>query len=89
VTKAGEQRLEGTLDRIECPAKGGPIFHLRAGDVSTRLTATSWDAVEFITYRKDQTGSISCGSFKSRVYVTVRLSESGERLVIAVEFLPE
>jgi len=90
-TKAGELRIEGTLDRIECPAKGGPIFHVRVGDVPTPLKATSFDAVDFITYRTDLTGSISCGPLKSprRVYVTLRVADSGEKLVIAIEFLPD
>ena len=89
-TKADEQRFEGTLERIECPEKGGPVFHVRVSEVPSALKATSFDAVDFITYRPDLTGSIGCGPLKSamRVYTTVRVTASGEKLLIALEFLP-
>jgi hypothetical protein len=48
--------------------------------------------VDFITYRDDLSGSISCGPFKepARVYMTRRQGAGpNARIVIAIEFLPK
>ncbi len=53
--------------------------------------AAKFDAVDFITYRDDLSGSINCGPIKDplRVYVTWRPGVTGVRTVIAIEFLPK
>jgi hypothetical protein len=48
------------------------------------------DRIDFITYRDDQTGVITCGAREppERVYVTWRQKDK-TRQIVAVEFLPE
>jgi hypothetical protein len=50
VLQPGELRIEGTLERIECP-RIGIILHVRHGDRTMRFTADKFDAIEFLTYR--------------------------------------
>ena len=90
--KEGEQRLEGTLERISCPAKAQVTFAVRTAKGPESLQAPNFEAVDFITYRDDLAGSITCGPLKEpmRVYVTWRPgTPPGVRIVIAVEFLPK
>ena len=88
----GEQRIEGTLGKIECP-RSGVIVHVRVGERTARYSASSLDAVEFLTYRADQTGPVQCGArpASERVYLTWRPSTDPKALdgiVVAIEFLP-
>jgi hypothetical protein len=87
----GEQRLEATFERIECP-RYGVVLHVRVGDRLARYTAPDLDAVEFLTYRDDSGGPVQCGPRISneRIYLTFRPSHPGafDGLVVAVEFLP-
>jgi hypothetical protein len=93
VLQPGEQRVEGTLERIECSATG-VFMHLRTADFSRRFPAPALDAVQFISYRRDLVGAVSCGARNppDRVYLTHRpdvAAGSGSiGLVVAVEFLP-
>ena len=91
-TRQGEERIEGVLERIECPAKSGPVFHVRAGSSATALKAVAFDAVDFITYRDDLSGNIGCGALKTPMWVYVTLGPGGEpggKVVVAIEFLPK
>jgi hypothetical protein len=90
-TLIGETRLEGTLERIDCPARAPVTFHVRTAAGIATLHAEKLDAVEFITYRDDLRGSISCGPWKepAPVYATWRDGpKAGVKTIIAVEFLP-
>jgi hypothetical protein len=86
--QTGEQRVEGVLERIDCAAKR-IVFVVRLPDRVARFQATSLDGVEFITYRTDLQGSVSCGARKppDRVYVTWRPGDL-DGTPVAVEFLP-
>ena len=88
----GEQRLEGTLERIDCSAAGA-VFHLRTTTGTTTVMAPKLDDVDFITYRSDLTGQIECGPAKQAmpVYVTWRpaIDGSGARIAVAIEFVPK
>ncbi len=66
-------------------------FHLRIVAGAEVFRAAKFDAVDFITYRDDLSGSINCGPIKDplRVYVTWRPGVTGVRTVIAIEFLPK
>ena len=67
-------------------------FQVRGTDSSVRLKAPGLTGIDFITYRDDLGGSISCGAFKepARVYVTSRAgTTAAERVVVAIEFLPK
>jgi hypothetical protein len=92
VLEKGEHRLEGALERISCPPNAGVVFHVATVTGAERLSAPKFEAVEFITYRGDLSGSINCGPLKEamRVYVTWRQGAGpADRVVIAVEFLPK
>ena len=83
----GETRIEGMLERIDCPSSGA-AFVVRVGDQVTRFPVAKMDAVEFISYRSDLTGAVTCGARKppDPVYVTTRPGTPAT--VVAIEFLP-
>jgi len=89
--EAGEQRLEGVLERIECLPGGAAIFHLRTADGPTRVAAPQMSKVDFITYREDVTGSINCGALPTPlpVYVSWRPADgqAHTKIAVAIEFL--
>jgi hypothetical protein len=91
--QTGEQRMEGLLDRIECRAGGTAVFFLRTADGPARAAAESMAAVDFISYRDDLSGSISCGPMKSplSVYLTWRAGtgKPDPKVAVAIEFLPK
>jgi hypothetical protein len=92
--QAGEQRIEGLLERIDCPPDGGPVrFVVRDPSGVRSLAVPRMADVDFISYRADLTGGVQCGPFKEpmRVYVTVREGPAPARdqVVVAVEFLPK
>jgi tetratricopeptide (TPR) repeat protein len=88
----GEERVEGTLERIDCSAAGA-VFQVKAAAGTTMFLAPKLDAVDFITYRSDLTGNVECGPAKPPmpVYLTWRPAADGSsaRIVVAVEFLPK
>jgi hypothetical protein len=91
--QSGEQRLEGTLERIDCPAGAAARFMVRDASGLTPLEVAKMADVDFISYRGDLTGGVSCGPFKEpmRVYVTWREGPppGRQKTVVAVEFLPK
>jgi hypothetical protein len=91
--QAGEQRIQGTLERIDCPAGAAARFMVRDAAGLTPLEVARMADVDFISYRGDLTGSVSCGSLKEpmRVFVTWREGPppGRQKTVVAVEFLPK
>jgi len=89
--EAGEQRLEGVLERIDCLPGGAAIFHLRTADGPTRVAAPQMSKVDFITYREDVTGTINCGALPTPlpVYVSWRPAggQADTKIAVAIEFL--
>jgi tetratricopeptide (TPR) repeat protein len=87
--KPGEQRAEGSLERIDCAGKRVTVS-VRVGDRIARYQATSFDAIQFLTYRDDLRGSIGCGprTPADPVYVTFVPGDL-EGTVVALEFLPK
>lgn len=87
---AAEERVEGVLEAIDC-AGGAAVFMVRGSDGVVRFPAPRLDAVDFITYRDDLKGSITCGPLKEapRVYVTFTGATADTRRVVAIEFLPK
>ena len=90
VVQSGEDRSEGTLERIDC-ANGKATFRLR--EASTGPLVGRLSDVDFIAYRDDLSGGITCGALPQpmHVYVTWRAgSQPGsDKTVVAVEFLPK
>jgi hypothetical protein len=87
----GEQRLEGTLERIDC-GQASVVFQVRSGGGLVRVTAKDMPGVAFITYRDDLAGRVQCGPFPGAapVYVTWRPgTDGGTRIAVAIEFLPK
>jgi tetratricopeptide (TPR) repeat protein len=94
-----ERRLEGILESILCPTGGGIIVVVRDNPGAHRFWAPSFDAIDFITYRSDLTGRVSCGpqAGAMRVYATSRPAAKGEAplpqgiegRVNALEYLPK
>ena len=92
VVKPGEQRLEAIFEKSECVVGKGITFFFKAGDQTVTATAQKFDDVEFITYRTDLTGSISCGPAKEpmKVFLTWKPGASeGSKVAVAIEFLPK
>ena len=89
--EAGEQRLEGVLERIECKNTSA-VFHVRSVEGLALVTAGRMLDVDFITYRDDLKGAIACGALKEamRVYVTWRPgTDTATKVAVAIEFLPQ
>jgi hypothetical protein len=89
--QTGEQRLEGLLERIDCEAGKPAVFRVRTSLDVVELEGRIAD-VQFITFRDDLTGAVSCGPrVPMRVYVTWHdgASPRHEKVVVAVEFLPK
>lgn len=86
----GEERIEGTLERIECVVSKGITFHLKTSVGAATATAPQLSDVAFITYRADLTGNIQCGPLAKplAVYLTWRPGADGTKITVAIEFLP-
>ena len=88
--KPGEQRDEGLLRRIVCPGRGPVTFMVKPKDKDgvVQYTAPQLTSVDFIVYRKDFRGPVTCEGFGAGVPVYVTWVPEGKtRRVIAVEFL--
>ena len=87
--KAGEERVEGLLQRVECPP-GRPVsFVMKLKDRVVKYQAPRLDAVEYIAHTPDFKGPMSCGGRMSGDPVFLTWKTVGkEPRVIAVEFLP-
>ena len=87
--KAGEERVEGLLRRIECP-NGRPVsFTLQVNERPARYFAPSLASVHYIAHRRDFRGPVTCGGRTppDRVYLTFKRTGASEQ-VVAIEFLP-
>lgn len=89
----GENRIAARLRAIECGPHGIGLVLEQDGGAEIRLRAPRFEEVEFIAYRDDLSGQITCGERKPAdlVYVTYRpdAAHGGAGLLVAVEFLPE
>ncbi len=88
--QAGEQRLEGTLEAIECASGKPALFRVRTASGIVELEGRMAE-VQFVTFRDDLTGGVACGPrTPMRVYVTWREGPPPRgKVVVAVEFLPK
>jgi len=88
--KPGEERFEGLLQRIVCPA-GRPVsFVVKGKDRIATYTAPRLDAVDYIAHKPDFRGPVSCGGYTpaEHVFVTWKKVDGASR-AIAIEFLPQ
>jgi hypothetical protein len=88
--QAAEQRTEGQLESIICPATGPALLVVRTDEGAQKFQVSKMSDVEFITYREDLTGEVACGPMKKPlpVFVTWKAGAAEMRIVVAVEFLP-
>jgi hypothetical protein len=91
--QAGESRLEGVLERIECRGGGWVAFHVRQHDATVIATAPDVDDIRVISHRDDVRGTIACGwlVMPLAAYVTWRpaAGDPSARTAVAVEILPK
>ena len=87
--KPGEERVEGLLQRVECPP-GRPVsFVVKLDDRVAKYEAPRLDAVEYIAYTPDFQGPMSCGGRGKGDPVLVTWKTAGKQArAVAVEFLP-
>jgi hypothetical protein len=85
----GEERVEGLLQRVECPRSRPVTFIVKLPDRVAKYLAPRLDAVEYIAYTPDFKGPMSCGGRMGGdpVYLTWKTVGSAAT-VVAVEFLP-
>lgn len=91
--QAGEERAFGYLVAIECKTDA-VVLHLDVDGRAVTASAPRFDAIDFITYRDDLTGNLSCGkrSALDAVVATFRRSAAAAPHVgtaIAIEFVPK
>jgi hypothetical protein len=93
MVQTGEQRIEGVLERVECPAGASARFMVRDASGLLPYEVARMADVDFISYRGDLAGLVSCGPLKEpmRVYITWHESPppGRQKTVVAVEFLPK
>ena len=94
--QSGESRALGQFTTIECTA-GRIVLHVVDNGRVFRLAAKQISDIDFITYRTDTTGSVSCGPLKPavRALVTYRpaaaptAAGSIDGDAVAIELLPD
>jgi tetratricopeptide (TPR) repeat protein len=90
--KTGEQRVFGRLSSIDCK-RDGILFVASVDQGAVRTRVARFEDVDFISYRDDLKGQISCGSRSpgEPVYLTFQPSSSSGILgkTVAIEFLPD
>jgi hypothetical protein len=88
-TKEGETRVEGLLQRVECPPNRPVRFTMRVKDKPERFEAARLADVEFVAHTPDFKGPFTCGGRGAgdRVFLTWKATGK-TRTVVAVEFLP-
>src|SRR5688572_1067068 len=92
----GETRARGQFTAIECGA-GGMVLLVQTDSGPLRLRAKQLADVDFISYRSDTPGSVSCGALPKPMFVlaTYRAAASGTGAsvtagdAVAVELLPD
>ncbi|HEY5838275.1 MAG TPA: tetratricopeptide repeat protein [Pyrinomonadaceae bacterium] len=91
--EAGETRLQGVLTSVECSAKGGVVFHVRAGDRVLKIHSDSFEQVDITTFITDVGGNLSCGPRKPEnpIIITFAAAKAGSKFdgeARALEFVP-
>jgi hypothetical protein len=87
--KPGEERVQGLLQRVECPPGRPVTFILKLTDRVAKYQAPRLDVVEYIAHTPAFKGPMSCGGRMpgDPVFLTWKTAGGSPR-VIAVEFLP-
>lgn len=94
VPRDGEQRVQGTLVRIDCDAKG-VWFIVKAGERTLKFHGPDFENIDLTNYTTGGVGDLSCGPRPPDNFVIVsfrpstggRVKADGE--VSAIEFVPK
>ena len=87
--KEGESRVEGLLQRVECPTGRPVTFVVRVKDRPEKYEAARLGDVEYIAHTPDFKGPMTCGGRGDGDRVLLTWKKVGNaRRVVAVEFLP-
>lgn len=86
--KPGEERVEGLLQRVDCPRGRAVTFIVKLEDRVAKYQAPRLDAVEYIAHTPDFKGPMTCGGRMpgDPVLLTWKTVGTAPR-VVAVEFL--
>jgi hypothetical protein len=87
--KPGEERVEGLLQRVECPPGRPIMFTVKLKDRVAKYSAPRLDAVDYIAHTPDFRGPMTCGGRMpgDPVFLTWKTVRNAPQ-VVAVEFLP-
>lgn len=93
VVQAGEQRVFGTFDAIECGA-GGFVLRVTSNGRTLALSARQLTDVDLISFRANPPDRAGCGPMKIRypVYATYRpdgATAGIDGVAVAIELLPD
>jgi hypothetical protein len=94
--REGETRTLGAFRRVEC-LSGGVLLHIDADGRLLRLGAKQLSDVDFVSFRSDTTGAVSCGPLPTplRVLATYRtpgtgaVSSAADGDIVAIEVVPD
>ncbi|HBB93769.1 MAG TPA: hypothetical protein DC054_00100 [Blastocatellia bacterium] len=91
---SGETRVQGMLTTIECSAKGGIIFQVRAGDRLLKFHSNNFDGVDITAFTTDVSGEITCGVRKPEnwvilTYAPPKAGSKSDGETKAIEFVPK
>jgi tetratricopeptide (TPR) repeat protein len=68
--QSGEEQAFGTFEALECDRAGAALVISTEG-VTRRFLVRALNSVEFLTYREDVSGSVTCGAQSARLPVLV------------------
>jgi tetratricopeptide (TPR) repeat protein len=88
-----EKRVQGTLVKIDCDARG-IVFTVRVGASLFKLHTAKFEEVDITTYTTDVGGDIACGPRKQENPVVITFRPSPARRgwdgeAVAIEFVPK
>ena len=87
--KEGEQKVDGLLQRVECPTGRPVTFVLKVNGKPEKFEAQRLGDVEYIAHTPDFKGPMACGGRGAGDPVLLTWKKAGAaRRVVAVEFLP-
>jgi hypothetical protein len=87
--KDGEEKVDGLLQRVECPTGRPVTFVLKVNDKPEKFEAPRLADVEYIAHTPDFKGPMSCGGRGAGDRVLLTWKKAGTtRRVVAIEFLP-
>lgn len=84
----GEQRIQGTIQGIEC-TRSGVVVVIATPQGATRASAPSLASIMFVTFRSQTGGAISCGAQVPAPALLTTRQEGTRTIAVALELLPD